>query len=115
MYSMYIQFLPTVTTMYNAKPSLKNISNNITVNNNITINKRESAYIVEIDLSTIDGVYINPSNILVTVLNGTKEVEAAFMPKPMGIDTTDYVYDFLYKNKSLSKLPDYYIMKSSKN
>jgi len=87
--------------MYNAKPSLKNISNDI------TINKRESAYIVEIDLSVIDGVYIDPSNILVTVLNETKEVEVSFMPKPMGIDTTDYVYDFLYKNKSLSKLPDY--------
>ena len=101
MYSMYIQFLPTVTAMYNAKPSLKNISNDI------TINKRESAYIVEIDLSVIDGVYIDPSNILVTVLNETKEVEVSFMPKPMGIDTTDYVYDFLYKNKSLSKLPDY--------
>ena len=93
MYSLYIQFLPIAMATYRAK--------------NTIVDNDENAYTVEIDLSVIDGIHINSSNILVTVLNGTKEVEVAFMPKPMGIDTTDYVYDFLYKNKSLNKLPDY--------
>ena len=73
-------------TTYSAKTSLKNVGKSTIIDND------ENAYTIEIDLNAIDGIHINPSNILVTVLNGTKEVEVAFMPKPMGIDTTCLLY-----------------------
>ncbi len=64
--------------------------------------------LVEVNIHAI-GKTVQPSRIIVTVLNGSREVEVPYIPKPSGEFTVKQLVDILYGNRSIYNLtyPEY--------
>ncbi len=64
----------------------------------------EATYdLIEIDLSSI-GENVTPYKVIVTILNGSKEVEVPFISKPVGIYSSKFVLDTLYNGRRVTSL-----------
>ncbi len=68
------------------------------------IEVHEKPYVIELDLKYIERNGERFSSIIVTVLNGTTEVEIPYMFKPIGIDRIEYGYKFYYRGKDITRL-----------
>ncbi len=66
-------------------------------------NNPNKATVIEVDLSSI-GSMIPVSNMVVTVLDGGREIEVPFIAKPVGIDSVPYIVNVFYKNRSVYKM-----------
>ncbi len=105
LYSLLAQIAPTHFILHTSYvENVEETLGDINFNNQTSAHNRSNVEVVEIDLSPILDRNIRLPDIIVTILNDSREIELPYIPKPEGEIKNKYLIDTLYKGMSINKL-----------